>query len=115
MVVRSLVLLHGSVLANISTEGGSSVQTMYQTVLEFFRTGGPTEGPRFQMPVAAADAHIGIPMTCIRYLTLCTAGTVSETGLPRDKGGAVAAADAAAFGLRAPSLLSRETLPLPAH
>jgi hypothetical protein len=46
---------------------------MYQTVLEFFRAGGPTEGSIFQM--AAADVHTDISITCIRYLILCATNT----------------------------------------
>jgi hypothetical protein len=58
--------------ANISIED-SSVQAMHQTVLEFFRPEGLTKGSRFQ--IAAADAHTGMSIACIRYLTLCVTNT----------------------------------------
>src|ERR1700709_78904 len=46
---------------------------MHQTVLEFFRAGGPTEGSRFR--IAATDAHVRISIACIRYLAFCVTNT----------------------------------------
>jgi ankyrin repeat protein len=72
MVLLSMLPFNGNLLANIFIED-PSVQAMHQTVLEFFRPGGPTEGSRFQM--AAADAHTGISIACIQYLLLCLTNT----------------------------------------
>src|SRR6266436_2183027 len=85
MVLPSMLLSHRNIIANVSIVD-SIVQVMHQTVLEFFRAGGPTEGSRFRM--AAASAHVGISIACIRYLALC----VTDTG---------------AFNFRAPSPLNK--------
>jgi hypothetical protein len=54
---------------------------MHQTVREFFRPGGLATGSRFQM--RSGDAHVGISITCIRYLMLCALSNAlpnSESG-----------------------------------
>jgi ankyrin repeat protein len=68
-----MLLSHRNIIANVSIADGI-VQVMHQTVSEFFKAGGPTEGSRFRM--AVAGAHVGISIACIRYLALC----VTETG-----------------------------------
>jgi hypothetical protein len=54
-----------SCLVNKCTEN-STVQVMHQTVLEFFRSSGPTARSKFQISKDNADLRIAI--TCIRYL-----------------------------------------------
>ena len=48
---------------------------MHQTVREFFRPEGPTTQSKFR--INSIDAHRKISITCIRYLMLCAAKTVS--------------------------------------
>ena len=43
---------------------------MHQTVREFFRPAGPTDLSVFRMS-SNNDAHLGIAISCIRYLMLC--------------------------------------------
>jgi hypothetical protein len=52
-----------------------SVQVMHQTVLEFFRSSGPTSRSKFQ--ISEDNADLGITITSIRYLMLCTTNTVA--------------------------------------
>jgi ankyrin repeat domain-containing protein 50 len=65
----------------ILSAGNDSVQVMHQTVREFFlRPDGYVA--RSTLRMSETDAHVGISITCIRYLMLCAANAELANKLP---------------------------------